>query len=118
MIRICPRNRLSDPDRTGAVPRRERIVFVTVAITFPHAWIITVFWAPTVDHGFDAALDPGRKRVSRKHSEAGPGQMQIPSRNTIRDRGSADHPHLWLITDLAGGANQPHWPAIALVVHF
>lgn len=117
MIWICSRDRLPDRNRTGAVPRRERILFVTVAITFPHPWIITVFRAPAVDHRFNSALGPSGKRVSRQHPEAGVGKVNIPSGDTICDRGRADHPHLRLIADLADGANQAHWPAIALAIH-
>jgi hypothetical protein len=118
MTGIRSRDRLADCDRAGAVAGWKRILFVTVAITFPNPWIIAVFRTPAVDHGFDPALGPGGKRVSRQHSKARAGKVKIPSSDAICDRGGAYHPHLWLITDLAGGANQPHWPAIALVVHF
>jgi hypothetical protein len=117
MIGICPRKRLSDRDGTGAVPGRERILFVTVAMTFPHTWIITVFRASAIDHGLNPALGPSGKRMGRQHPEAGGGEVQIASDNTVHDRGCADRPHLWLITDLAGGTNQPHWPAVALAIH-
>ncbi|KTW00047.1 hypothetical protein SB4_07505 [Sphingomonas sanguinis] len=117
MIRICSRDRLSNRDGTSAVARRERIILVAVAIAFPHPWIITVFGSPAVDHGLDPALGPGGKRVSRQHPKAGAGEVQIPSGDTDRDCGGADDPHLWLIADLADGTDQPHWPAIALIIH-
>jgi hypothetical protein len=105
MIWICSRDCLSDRDRTGTVTRRERILLVTVAIAFPQTWIIAVLRAPAIDRGLNAALGPGGKRVSRQHPEAGAGEMQIPARDTVCDRGGADYPHLRLITDLAGGTD-------------
>ncbi len=117
MIWICPRNRFSDRDRTGAVAGWERIILVPVAITLAHPRIITVFRAPAVDHGFDPALGPCRQGVSGQHPQARASEMHIPSGDTDHDRSAANRPHLWLITDLAGRANQPHWPAVALVIH-
>ncbi|WP_230480918.1 hypothetical protein [Sphingomonas sp. Leaf21] len=55
--------------------------------------------------------------MSREHPQAGTGEAQIAAGNTSRDRCGADHPHLWLVTDLAGGTDQPHGPTIALLVH-